>query len=606
MGPVIGKCRRQIFPCSKMAQPWHVILVAGPPAAGKGTVCDGLKKRYGLVHISPGQILRDEVCKESDLGLQVKHYMSQGLLVPHELVIQIMHERLCRPDVLNRGCLLDNFPLTEEQAATFTKKFGVEKLLLINVPEDDLIIRSTQRRLDPLTGRIYHLKYRPPPDEIAARLVQRSDDQEESVKQRIETYNQHIQSILPYFNGKISQIDGTKAPAEVLALACEVLEDLEWTTEELPYFGNVAFAGPFSIQQAKRAGFYSPEDPPEEGAKVVCFQRGANWQRRGLVQDVSECTSDGHGLRKGFEGMLVTLGDNSEVFTCWSAFLAPVNDKEYSAICTTHGFLSSNYCALCPCSKGVGDVDYISKEDARVSLMKWLQELEDADGEPFEVTSEALNSVLKQFDSNEDASLFLYTTHQKLGRRISLVTGLDYSLYYRALNNTLNCDASHNVKNAMTLIQRMIYCLLYNPEDGSKRLHKGGRVWKGDTHRPVPLNMQKLREANRLERIVRFRQFQSTTNDRQLAEKYRKREDGRGYLWIIDIPPNFWGARDIHDISWKDKESETLFPPYSAFRVQSMDDNQCHLLAVDRGSELSDRAERHGLRGSAVEMFLKY
>lgn len=592
-----------------MAQPWHVILVAGPPAAGKGTVCDGLKKRYGLVHISPGQILRDEVCKESDLGLQVKHYMSQGLLVPHELVIQIMHERLCRPDVLNRGCLLDNFPLTEEQAATFTQKFGVEKLLLINVPEDDLIIRSTQRRLDPLTGRIYHLKYRPPPAEIAARLVQRSDDQEESVKQRIETYNQHIQSILPYFSGKISQIDGTKAPAEVLALACEVLEDLEWTSEELPYFGNVAFAGPFSIQQAKRAGFYSPEDPPEEGAKVVCFQRGANWQRRGLVQDVSECTSDGHGLRKGFEGMLVTLsdiGDNSEVFTCWSAFLAPVNDREYSAICTTHGFLSSNYCALCPCSKGVGDVDHISKEDARVSLMKWLKELEDADGEPFEVTSEALNSVLKQFDSNEDASLFLYTTHQKLGRRISLVTGLDYSLYYRALNNTLNCDASHNVKNAMTLIQRMIYCLLYNP-DGSKRLHKGGRVWKGDTQRPVPLNMQKLREANRLERIVRFRQFQSTTNDRQLAEKYRKREDARGYLWTIDIPPNFWGARDIHDISWKDKESETLFPPYSAFRVQSMDDNQCHLLAVDRGSELTHRAERHGLRNaSSVEMLLKY
>ena len=509
--------------------------------------------------------------------------MSQGLLVPHELVMEVMHERLCKPDVLSRGCLLDNFPLTAEQALTFTKKFRVEKLLLIEVPEDDLIVRSTQRRLDPLTGRIYHLKYRPPPHEIACRLVQRSDDQVESVKQRIDTYNENIQSILPYFSEQICTIDGTRPPAEVLAKACEALEDLEWTSEELPYFGNVAFAGPFSIQQAKRAGFYSPEDPPEEGTKVVCFQRGTNWQRRGLVQDVTECVSEGQGLRKGFEGMLVTLsdnGDNSE-FQCWSAFLAPVNDKEYSALCTTHGLLSSNFCALYPCSKGVGDVDYVSKEEARGSLKKWLQELEDADGERFEVTSEALNSVLKQFDSNEDASLFLYTTHQKLGRRISLVTGLDYSLYYRALNNTLNCDASHNVSNAMTLIQRMIYCLLYNPEDGSRRLHKGGRVWKGDTHRPVPLNMQKLREASRLERIVRFRQFQSTTNDRELAEKYRKREDGKGYLWIIDIPPHFWGARDIHDISWKDKESETLFPPYSAFRVQSMDDSQCHLLAVE-------------------------
>ena len=492
-----------------------------------------------------------------------------------------MDERLHRPDVLNRGCLLDNFPLTADQASVFSKKFRVEKLLLINVPEEDLILRSTQRRLDPLTGRIYHLRYRPPPAEIAGRLVQRSDDEEESVKQRIDTYNQNIQSILPYFDGKISSIDGTRPPAEVLSFACAALEDLEWTSEELPYFGNVAFAGPFSIQQAKRAGFYSPEDPPEEGVKAVCFQRGANWQRRGVVEDVTESTSEGHdGLRKGFEGMLVTLSDNSDSFTCWSAFLAPVNDKEYSAICTTHGLLSSNYSALYPCGKGVGDVDFVSKEEARVSLKKWLQELEDADGEPFEVTSEALNSVLKQFDSNEDASLFLYTTHQKLGRRISLVTGLDYSLYYRALNNTLNCDAHHNVSNAMTLIQRMIYCLLYKP-DGSRILHKGGRVWKGDTHRPVPLNMQKLREASRLERIVRFRQFQSTTNDRALAEKYRKREDGRGYLWIIDIPPGFWGARDIHDISWKDKESETLFPPYSAFRVQSLDDTQCHLLAVE-------------------------
>lgn len=148
----------------------------------------------------------------------------------------------------------------------------------------------------------------------------------------------------------------------------------------------------------------------------------------------------------------------------------------------------------------------------------------------------------------------------------------------------------------------MIYCLLYSPTDGSRILHAGGRVWKGDTQRPVPLNMQKLREALRLERIVRFRQFQSTTKDHALAEKYRRREDGRGYLWVIDIPRGFWGARDIQNISSKDKESETLFPPYSAFRVQSLDDNQCHLLAVDRGSELSDRADRHGLRGSSVKL----
>ena len=93
------------------------------------------------------------------------------------------------------------------------------------------------------------------------------------------------------------------------------------------------------------------------------------------------------------------------------------------------------------------------------------------------------------------------------------------------------------------------------------------------------LNMQKLREAQRLDRFVRFRQFQSTTREKALAEKYQAREDGKGYLWIIDIPHGFWGARDIQDISLE-KESETLFPPYSAFRVQNLDDGMCHLLAV--------------------------
>ncbi|CAJ1405324.1 unnamed protein product [Effrenium voratum] len=512
--------------------------------------------------------------------------------------MRIMQERLCKPDVMNRGCLLDNFPLTAEQANAFVT-FQIEKVLLVDVPEEDLIVRATQRRLDPLTGRIYHLKYRPPPREISARLVQRDDDSEESVAKRLAEYKRHIQATLPFFEGKVVRLDGTKAPAEVVDLACVALDSLEWTSEDLPYFGNAAFAGPFSMEKATRAGFYSPEHLPDEGDKAVCFQRGANWQRRGKVAEISERQSDGKsGLRKGFDGVLVSVTDGSGSFSCWSAFLAPMNDREYSSLCTTHGLLSSNFCALYPCSKGVGDVDFVSKEAARQSLQKWLAELEDSEGEALEVNEETMEMVLKLFASQEESSLYLYTTNQKLGRRISLVTGQDYSIYYRALNNTLNCDAARNLSNAMPLVQRMIFSLLYNEKDSSMRYHAGGRVWKGDTQRPVPLNMQKLREAQRLEKIIRFRQFQSTTDDKALAEKYRTREDGRGYLWIIDIPSHFWGARDIHDISWKNKESETLFPPYSAFRVQSLDENQCHLLAVDRRSELTDRAERHGWGGT--------
>ena len=150
------------------------------------------------------------------------------------------------------------------------------------------------------------------------------------------------------------------------------------------------------------------------------------------------------------------MAADSGSFTSWSAFLAPVNDKEYSSLCTTHGLLSSNFCSLYPCSKGVGDVDFVAKETARRSLETWLTNLEDADGEPFEIDSAKLQSLLELFDSHEDASLYLYTTHQKLGQRVTLNTGQDYSLYYRALNNTLNCDAPSNLENAMPLIQRMV------------------------------------------------------------------------------------------------------------------------------------------------------
>lgn len=153
----------------------------------------------------------------------------------------------------------------------------------------------------------------------------------------------------------------------------------------------------------------------------------------------------------------------------------------------------------------------------------------------------------------------------------------------------------------------MNYNILYDWETGKKSRHVGGRLWKGDVQRPVPLNMKKLSEAKRLGLRVRFRQFQSTTANESLARKYMHREDGRGYLWTIDLPSNFWGARDISNLSWKEHEAETLFPPYSAFLVKSVDAEGCTLEAVDRRIELERRAERHGVRGSsAVEQMLGY
>lgn len=603
-------------------QPPHIIIVAGPPASGKGTLCDALKRNYGLVHICPGQLLREQAEKQTPLGNRVLPHLESGRLVPHALVTDVIRERFLQPDVMSRGCLFDNFPLTIEQASAMKQHFRIDGFLYIEVPREVLAQRALGRRLDPITGNIYHLNLAPPPADVLPRLVRRKDDDEKLVEVRLQTYERHIDEVLPIFGKSVRKLDGTAAAEKLLRDAIAHLDALEWTTEEAPYFGNAVFNGPFSAVDAKRAGFFSPADPPGVGDHVVCFRRGKDWNKYGTVTEVEERPSDGiGGLKAGEDGVRVTVElernrynrggspvnepEPEPSLQAWSAFLAPVNDMEYSSICTVTQFLSSNFARFYDCKVGLGDASPVSQADARASLQKWLQNLVDVDEEEVELESGVEEEVMATYDQAADACLYLYSSQQKLGPRTSLVPGQDYSIFYRALNNTLNSDAPGNLENAMPFIRRMIYLLLYSESDGSKLYHAGGRVWKGDLQAPVPLNMHKLREAQRLGRQVRFRQFQSTSVDESLADKYRRREDGRGFKWVIDIPPHFWGARDIRDLSWKEKEHETLFPPYSAFHVGKVDADSCHLVAIDRHSGLSDRAARHGLRGTAVEL-LRY
>lgn len=117
-------------------------------------------------------------------------------------------------------------------------------------------------------------------------------------------------------------------------------------------------------------------------------------------------------------------------------------------------------------------------------------------------------------------------------------------------------------------------------ETGKERLHEGGTVWKGDSERPVPLNMQRLKLALRHDVPIRFRQFQSTTSDYKVAARFQKREDNPGFLWTIEIPSQYFGARNIQDVSSRSNESETLFPPYSSFRVLEVSQDRCRLEAL--------------------------
>lgn len=584
-------------------QPFRVIVICGPPASGKGTVCDSIKKRYGLVHISIGEIIRSEIEKDTDMGRRGQRYSEIGKLLPFDIVVEILARELNTPRVMKRGCLLDNFPITVDQAHALRRILRVDKFISVNVSEQTALDRALGRCMDPVTGKIYHMKERPPPEHILPRLVQRRDDTEEVVRSRFHAFQDTFEPVRKLFD--IQDVDGTLSVDKVRLMVVNVLRHLEWTSEDCPYFGSVAFAGAFSSANAKRAGFYSPEDPPEIGDKVVCFRRGKLFSKRGVVQDVEEKESDGrNGLRRGHEGIKVEAAmEDGETFFAWSAFLAPVNDMEYSSICTTTDFKKSVFTQVGVNLFGadVTAAGFSPKAttdaEARDSLKTWLENLEDADEEEVGVKSDVVQSILSAFDAQEaDPALYLYSTNETLAPRTSLTSGKDYSRYFRALNNTINCDAEGNLTRAMPLIHRMLHNLFYTEPvyKGQKRLYPGGRVYKGDVQRPVPLNMNKLRLASELHKTIRFRQFQSTTTDEALADKYRKREDGRGYKWVIDIPTEFWGARDIRDLSWKSGESEVLLPAYSAFYVDHVDEDCCHLRLIDRGHGLQARARRHG------------
>lgn len=204
-----------------------LVVIAGPPAAGKGTQCEKIKDKYGFVHISTGDILRENVKQETDLGLKAKGYMDSGALVPSELIVDLVKDRLTKDDVKEKGCLLDGFPRAPDQAeAMVDAGLKVEKFLVIKVPDDTLVERGCGRRLDPETGEIYHLKFRPPPEEVVDRLVHRSDDQEDKIRERLKNYHSQIDGITPFFKDVIYEVDGTGKPDQVFEIIEEDLDKL--------------------------------------------------------------------------------------------------------------------------------------------------------------------------------------------------------------------------------------------------------------------------------------------------------------------------------------------------------------------------------------------
>eukprot|EP00871_Galdieria_phlegrea_P005567 jgi/Galph1/6010/GphlegSOOS_G4729.1 len=193
------------------------IIIAGAPASGKGTQCKKIAKRYNLVHISTGDMLREAIIQGTELGRVAKGYMDRGELVPDHVVIDMLQRRLEQDDCKQNGWLLDGFPRTVAQAQALEQaNIFPDLVLVLDVPESDLIERVVGRRLDPVTGHIYHIKYSPPDICIAGRLIQRSDDTEEMVRIRLSAYQKHIDAIEQKFP-KVIHINGSRSAEEVFS-----------------------------------------------------------------------------------------------------------------------------------------------------------------------------------------------------------------------------------------------------------------------------------------------------------------------------------------------------------------------------------------------------
>ena len=199
------------------------MILVGPPGAGKGTQAARLVGKLGTPHISSGDMLRAAVKDGTAMGVEADRYMKAGQLVPDEVVIGMILERIARPDCA-KGFMLDGFPRTIPQAealdAAMTQAgVAIDVVLLLEVPDPLIVERGVGRRNDPITGRIFHIKFDPPPDEVADRLVHRKDDTEEAIEKRLSYYHDWTAPIEPFYErkGLLRRVDGVGTPDEVTA-----------------------------------------------------------------------------------------------------------------------------------------------------------------------------------------------------------------------------------------------------------------------------------------------------------------------------------------------------------------------------------------------------
>ena len=191
------------------------IILLGPPGAGKGTQAQFISKEYDIPQISTGDMLRAAIKEGSELGKQAKDVMNAGGLVSDDLIINLVQERIAKPDCVN-GCILDGFPRTIPQAqALADANVTIDHVIEISVPDDEIVKRLSGRRQHAGSGRVYHIDHNPPKvegiDDVTGEpLIQREDDKESTIRDRLATYHEQTSTLVGFYQDKAKE--GGDAP----------------------------------------------------------------------------------------------------------------------------------------------------------------------------------------------------------------------------------------------------------------------------------------------------------------------------------------------------------------------------------------------------------
>ena len=210
------------------------IIMLGAPGAGKGTQAKMIADKYGVPHVSTGDIFRANIKNGTELGMEAKKYMDQGLLVPDELTVKILLDRVSQPDCKN-GYVLDGFPRTIPQAEALDKALAelgesIDYAIDVDVPDENIVKRMSGRRACVSCGATYHVVHVPPKkegicDRCGSELILRDDDKPETVKNRLDVYHKQTQPLIDFYTkkGVLKTVDGTVDMQDVFKAIVAIL-----------------------------------------------------------------------------------------------------------------------------------------------------------------------------------------------------------------------------------------------------------------------------------------------------------------------------------------------------------------------------------------------